>query len=105
MVQRQYFMDGRQDKAPTMYVLLERADGPPDYENGQDFERSEVVMKPERCGPLTVEWTGDLALRVKCDQCGLALAEAGRHAGTMGPVRVEYSGFPERSSWEGSPGQ
>ena len=103
VVQREYFMDGHRDGAPAMYVLLEQADGAPKYENGQEFEKSEVVMKPLRCGPLSVHWTGDLALEVECERCGLALAEAGPHAGTMGPVRVEYSGFPEQSSWETAP--
>jgi hypothetical protein len=105
VVQREYFIDGHADDAPVTYVLLDAADGAPNYENGQDFKESQVVMKPSRCGPLSLKWTSDMALTVRCEKCGLALAEAGRHATGMGAIRVEYADFPDRSSWETGPGQ
>lgn len=105
VVQREYFIDGHPDDAPTTYVLLDAADGPPNYENGQSFKESQVVMKPSRCGPLSLQWTSDTALQVTCEKCGLALAEAGRHATGMGAIRVDYVDFPERSSWEAGSGQ
>jgi hypothetical protein len=100
VVQREYFIDGHRDAAPTTYVLLDAGSGAPEYENGQEFTEAEVVMKPSRCGPLRLTWTGDESLEVRCEKCGLALSAAGRHASGVGKIRVEYAGFPERSSWE-----
>jgi len=101
---RQYYIDGKVDTSPTTYVLLDKDSGKPDYSNGVEFTDSQVVMKPTQCGPLDVQWSDDHLLKVICQKCGLALSAVGQHVGSMGPVRIEYDGFPEMSSWETSPG-
>jgi len=103
IILRQYWVDGKFDTAPTTYVLLDTDTGKPEYGNGQDFKDAQVVMKPTRCGPLSVEWADDRTLKVKCEKCGLALSAVGEHATGIGATRIVYEGFPERSSWE-SPG-
>jgi hypothetical protein len=100
IVLRQYFVDGRFDESPTTYVLLDRESESHHYARGVEFKDAQVVMKPTQCGPLSVQWSGDTVLGVRCDKCGLALAAVGRHAESMGPIRIEYDGFPEMSSWE-----
>ena len=97
---RQGFVDGNVGTSPTTYVLLDEDSGKPDYPNGVEFRDSQVVMKPDRCGALELRWTEDHALSVICRNCGLALSAVGPHAGAIGPIRIEYEGFPERSSWE-----
>jgi hypothetical protein len=101
---RQRFMDGNVDSSPTTYVLLDRDSGKPNYPNGEEFKDSQVVMKPTHCGALDLRWTDDHALKVICKNCGLALSAVGPHAGEIGPIRIDYEGFPERSSWEPGPG-
>jgi hypothetical protein len=100
---RQGFVDGNVETSPTTYVLLDRDSGKPDYPNGVEFRDSQVVMKPDRCGALDLRWTDDHALAVICRNCGLALSAAGPHSGAIGPIRIEYEGFPDRSSWEPGP--
>jgi hypothetical protein len=97
---RQGFVDGNVGTSPTTYVLLDEDSGKPDYPNGVEFRDSQVVMKPDRCGALDLRWTEDHALSVICRNCGLALSAVGPHAGAIGPIRIDYEGFPERSSWE-----
>ena len=101
---RQGFVDGNVDTSPTTYVLLDKDSGKPNYPNGEDFKDSEVVMKPLQCGALSLRWTDDHALKVICLNCGISLAAVGEHAGAMGPIRIDYEGFPDRSSWEPGPG-
>lgn len=103
VLMRQGFVDGRVTTSPTTYVLLDKDSGKPNYRNGVEFKDSEVVMKPEQCGPLQLSWPEDHVLKVTCVNCGLALSGAGAHANAIGSIRIEYEGFPERSSWE--PGQ
>jgi hypothetical protein len=102
IVQRQYLVDGKQDSGPTTFVLLDPGYGRVRYGNGEDFNDSRVVMKPVQCGPLRLTWASDTLLKITCDGCGLALSAAGPHAGSMGPVKIEYDGFPDVSSWEGA---
>jgi len=98
---RQGFVDGKVTTSPTTYVLLDKDSGKPNYPNGVDFTDSQVVMKPEQCGPLQLSWVDDHLLKVNCQNCGLALTAVGRHADTLGPIHIQYDGFPPRSSWEG----
>jgi hypothetical protein len=100
---RQYYVDGKFDTSPTTYVLLDPYTAKPEYDNGADFKDSQVVIKPTQCGPLSVEWTDDRTLRVICEKCGISLAAVGAHPSGVGPVRVEYEGFPDMSSWETAP--
>jgi hypothetical protein len=97
---RQDYVEGQFKRSPTTYVLLDKDTGAAHYENGVEFSDSQVVMKPSQCGQIKVEWIDDQALRVICDQCGLALSAIGRHADGIGAIRIEYEGFPEHSSWE-----
>lgn len=101
---RQGFVDGNVETSPTTYVLLDRDTGKPGYPNGVEFKDSQVVMKPDRCGALDLLWTDDQALAVICRNCGIALSAVGPHAGAIGPIRIDYEGFPDRSSWEPGPG-
>lgn len=101
VILRQYFVDGKLDKGPTTFVLLDQDSPRLNYENGQDFKDSEIVIKANDCGPLTVQWVDDRTLKVICSQCGLALSAVGEHPSAMGSIRVEYEGFPSVSSWEG----
>jgi hypothetical protein len=101
IILRQYWVDGKFDTAPTTFVLLDSDRGKPDYENGEDFPDSIVVMKPPRCGPLSLAWTDDSTIRVTCEKCGLALDAVGGHVSGIGQTRILYAGFPETSSWEG----
>lgn len=103
VILRQYFVDGKLDKSPTTFVLLDKDSGRPGYENGQDFKDSETVLRVNDCGPLMVQWVDDSTLRVICSQCGLALSAIGEHPSAMGSIRVQYDGFPAVSSWEGGP--
>lgn len=103
VIVRQYYVDTKFDTSPTTYVLLDPYTVKPDYGNGADFKDSEIVMKPTQCGPLGLEWTDDSTLKVTCQKCGISLAAVGEHPTGMGPVRVEYEGFPETSSWETAP--
>jgi hypothetical protein len=103
IVLRQYFVEGKIDTSPTTYVLLDTDAGKPDYASGAEFKDSQVVMKPSQCGPLDVQWADDHVLKVVCEKCGIALSAVGQHAGSMGPIRIEYEGFPEMSSWETAP--
>jgi hypothetical protein len=103
VILRQYWVDGRFDTAPTTYVLLDADQGKAQYENGEDFPESKVVIKPSRCGPLTVAWVDETTLKVTCEQCGLALSAVGGYVSGMGQTRIVYAGFPEVSSWEGAP--
>jgi hypothetical protein len=100
VILRQYWVDGKFDTAPTTFVLLDSDRGKPDYQNGDDFPDSEVVMKPSRCGPLSIQWVDESTLKVTCEQCGLALSAVGGHVSGMGQTRIEYAGFPDASSWE-----
>ena len=100
VILRQYFVDGKADTSPTTYVLLDKDTGKPQYDNGVDFQDAQVVMKPSQCGPLGVEWADDHLLRVICEKCGIALSAVGPHPSAMSSIRIEYSGFPDRSSWE-----
>lgn len=104
VVLRQYFVDGKADTSPTTYVLLDKDTGKPEYDNGAEFQDSQVVVKPSQCGPLTVEWADDRLLKVICQKCGIALSAIGPHPAGMQSIRIEYEGFPERSSWETGPG-
>ena len=103
VILRQYFVDGKADTSPTTYVLLSKDSGQAKYDNGENFRNDEIVMQPSQCGPLTVQWTGDHVLKVICEKCGLALSAVGQHASGMGEIRIEYDGFPEKSSWETGP--
>ena len=98
---RSYYADLTMNRSPTTYVLLDPNHGGPGYENGMEFEDSQVLMKPTQCGPLALEWVNDGLLKVRCEKCGLSLTSVGRHAEWMDGVRIEYEGFPEVSSWEG----
>jgi hypothetical protein len=84
-------------------VLLDADRGKADYQNGEDFPDSQVVMKPSRCGPLSVDWVDESTLKVTCEQCGLALSAVGGHVSGMGQTRIVYAGFPDTSSWEAPP--
>ena len=103
VILRQYFVDGKIDNSPTTYVLLDQDTGKPDYSNGVDFKESQIVMQPSQCGPLSVQWNDDQTLKVICDKCGIALSAVGQHASGVGRIRIQYEGFPERSSWETGP--
>jgi len=107
IIQRQYFIEGRADTGPTTYVLLDEDQGKPEYENGQEFKPSQIVIEAAQCGPLSVSWDSERALRIRCEKCGLALSALGSHPSVMGlnngSVRVVYDGFPEMSSWETAP--
>ena len=103
IILRQYWVDGKFDDSPTTYVLLDRDTGSGKYGNGEEFNASQIVMKPSQCGPLSVRWVDDNVLRVRCEKCGLARSAIGQHASAMGPVRIEYEGFPDMSSWESAP--
>lgn len=103
VILRQYWVDGKFDTAPTTYVLLDTDRGKPAYENGEDFPETQVVMKPSRCGPLSLAWVDETTLKVTCEQCGLALSAVGGYVSGMGQTRIEYAGFPDVSSWEGAP--
>ena len=104
IIQRQYFVEGREDNSPTTYVLLDQDAGKPEYEGGQDFKPSQIVIEPSQCGPLSVTWVQDRALKITCEKCGLALSALGSHPRAMGveggSVRIDYEGFPDMSSWE-----
>ncbi|MFC5864773.1 hypothetical protein ACFPT7_20865 [Acidicapsa dinghuensis] len=101
VILRGYFVDGKLDKSPATFVLLDKDSGKPNYENGQDFLDSQTVIKASDCGPLAVQWIDDSTLKVICNRCGLALSAVGQHPSLMGAVRVQYDGFPAVSSWEG----
>ena len=100
---RQGVTDGRVDTTPTTYVLVDKDTGKPHYSSHAEFKDSQIALKATQCGALQVRWTNDLALTVICQNCGLALSAA-QHASGVGRIRVEYEGFPERSSWEPGPG-
>jgi hypothetical protein len=100
VILRQFYSEGKLNNSPTTYVLLDRDSGAPNYLNGMDFRDSQVVMSPTQCGTLSLQWGGDWVLKIRCEQCGLALSGAGPHAQGMGAIRIEYEGFPETSSWE-----
>jgi hypothetical protein len=101
---RQGITDGKVDTRPTTYVVVDKDTGKSAYANGEDFQDSQVAMKATQCGPLELRWTDDRSLKVICQNCGLALSAVSLHAGAVGAVRVEYDGFPERSSWDPGPG-
>ena len=101
---RQGVTDGSVDTTPTTYVLVDKDTGKPRYSSHVEFKDSQIAMKATQCGALQVRWTNDLALTVTCQNCGLALSAATQHAAGVGAIRVEYEGFPERSSWEPGPG-
>jgi len=103
IVLREYMADGQVNTSPTTYVLLERNSGSFDYQPGMEFKDSQVVMKPSQCGPLSVKWTDNNALKITCEKCGIALSAVGPHPQGMGPIKIEYDGFPEMSSWETGP--
>ena len=103
VILRQYWVDGKFDTAPTTYVLLDADHGKADYDNGEDFPESTVVMKPSRCGPLSIAWVDEATLKVTCEKCGLALSGVGGYVSGMGQTRIVYAGFPDVSSWEGAP--
>lgn len=103
VILRQHFIDGKLDKSPTTFVLLDKGAAAHKYKNGQDFREAEVVIKANDCGPLAVQWVDDSTLKVVCNQCGLSLSAVGEHPSAMGPIRVVYDGFPPVSSWEGGP--
>lgn len=86
--------------SPTTYVILDKDAGWPHFSNGQDFDVAHVVMRPSQCGTLRLEWTGDQALKIICDQCGLALSSLGEHASKIGQVQIFYENFPAKSFWE-----
>lgn len=96
-------MDGQVNTSPTTYVLLDRNSGSFDYQPGMEFKDSQVVIKPSQCGPLSVKWIDNSALRITCEKCGLALSAVGPHPQGMGAIKIEYDGFPEMSSWETAP--
>ena len=100
---RQYFVDGKVDTSPTTYVLLDKDSARPDYSSRREFKDSQVVMKPSQCGALDIRWADDHLLKVVCEKCGIALSEVGKHANGIGPIRIEYEGFPVLSSWESGP--
>ncbi len=97
-------MDGRIDTSPTTYVLVDKDPGKPSSFKDTDFKDSQVAMKATQCGPLELRWMDERSLKVICQNCGLALAAVSQHAGAVGSVRVEYDGFPQRSSWDPGPG-
>jgi hypothetical protein len=103
IVVREYFIDGHLDNSPTTYVLLDKNSGKPEYDGGQDFRDSEVVMKPAQCGPLSLRWDDDHTLKILCEKCGIALSAIGQHARGVGAIQVDYEGFPDMSSWEAAP--
>ena len=103
VILRQYYVDGKFDDSPTTYVVLDKDSGAAAYANGVEFTASQVVMKPTQCGPLSVKWSGDYALTVVCEKCGLALSAVGPHADGLGPIKIQYDGFPQMSSWETAP--
>jgi len=96
-------VDGQVNTSPTTYVLLDRNSGSFDYQPGMEFKDSQVVIKPSQCGPLSVKWIDNSALRITCEKCGLALSAVGPHPQGMGAIKIEYDGFPEMSSWETAP--
>lgn len=100
---RQGMVDGKVDTSPVTYVLVDKDTGKPRYSSHAEFKDSQIAMKAAQCGALQVRWTNDLALTVICQNCGLALS-ATQHATGVGAIRVDYEGFPERSSWEPGPG-
>lgn len=100
---REYFVDGHVDNSPTTYVILDENAGKPDYEQGHEFRDSQIIMKPTRCGPLSLKWTGNSALTITCEKCGISLTALGPHAQGMGAIKIDYDGFPEVSSWETAP--
>jgi hypothetical protein len=100
---REYYVEGHVDGSPTTYVLLDRDTGKPEYEPGEEFKESQVVMKPSQCGPLSLQWEDDTSLKVICEKCGLALSAVGQHASGVGTIQVSYEGFPDMSSWEAGP--
>jgi len=100
---REFLIDGKVGTSPTTYVLLDRDSGTFDYQQGMDFKESQVVMKPSQCGPVSVKWTDNNALKITCEKCGLALSAIGPHAQGVGAIKIEYDGFPEMSSWETAP--
>jgi hypothetical protein len=104
VILRQYFVDGKPDTSPTTYVLLDPDSGNPNYANGADFKDSQVALKASQCGALDVRWSQDRVLDVICKNCGLALSAVEEHSTAVGSIRVEYDGFPERSSWDPGPG-
>src|SRR5580658_8198947 len=59
ILMRQGFVDGKVTTSPTTYVLLDKDSGKPNYPNGAEFKDSQVVMKPEQCGPLQLNWVND----------------------------------------------
>ncbi len=103
IILRQYYVDGKFDTSPTTYVLLDKDAGSAMYENGMEFTDSQVIIKPTQCGPLSLKWTDENALRITCEKCGLALSAVGPHPRAMNTVRIDYEGFPEMSSWETAP--
>ena len=100
---RQGVTDGSVDTTPTTYVLVDKSTGKPHYSSYAEFKESQIAMKATQCGALEVQWMSDLALTVICQNCGLALPAA-QHATGVVAIRVDYEGFPERSSWEPGPG-
>ncbi len=103
---REYFVDGHADNSPTTYVLLDKISGDtggPEYDQGQDFKDSQIVMKPKQCGPLSLHWPDDNTLKITCEKCGLAVSALGEHANGVGAIQVQYEEFPAVSSWEGGP--
>jgi hypothetical protein len=103
IILRQYLVDGHFDNSPTTYVLMDRDAGKPQYDNGQDFKDSQVVMKSSQCGSLSLQWPDEGTLQVTCEKCGLALSAVQEHTQGMGAIRVVYAGFPAQSSWEAGP--
>ena len=103
VVLRQYLVEGHFDNSPTTYVLLDHDSGKPEYDNGEDFKDSQVVMKTARCGTLSLQWPDEDTLQITCEQCGLALSAVEEHTQGMGAIRVVYAGFPAQSSWEAGP--
>ncbi len=101
VLQRQYLLNnGMTDASPTTYVLVDKDNGIPSYGYDQTFDRSQVVMRPSQCGPLKLHWADDLTLEIICEKCGLALNALGNNAAKVGPVRIVYKDFPQKSFWE-----
>lgn len=101
VLRREYLLDnGMADASPTTYVLVSKDNGTPSYQYDQTFDPNQVVMRPSQCGPLKLEWTDDLTLEIICEKCGLGLNALGNNAAKVGPTRIVYKDFPQKSFWE-----
>ncbi len=101
VLRREYLLDnGMTDASPTTYVLLDEDKGTPSYKYDQEFDTRHVVMRPDQCGPLGLEWMSDQTLKIICKQCGLSLDSLGKHVDRVGSIKIEYEGFPAKSFYE-----